>query len=244
VATAVVLLGTRGLSEAEPLRFVPVVCAILGKLATGKACGLAMPARARVRMTRPDARAPSSLAIERSTRPFRDTNGDHVYPAPAGPECCMYNTCLGETIPYHAIGAARAPERAVLAVWPETADVDLKPRPQGVDLRDIEDAPWRDQADMRLEQGVSAASLRLVSARSPVGCQSCATLWARSPLGWARVEGLGMGADGYDILATTDVDGDGRPEAIVYEVWRNDYGLHVLAGDGSKPVHRFSCGNI
>jgi hypothetical protein len=46
------------------------------------------------------------------------------------------------------------------------------------------------------------------------------------------------------LLATSDVDGDGRPELLVYESWVNDYGLDVLANDETTPAYHFSCGNI
>jgi hypothetical protein len=32
--------------------------------------------------------------------------------------------------------------------------------------------------------------------------------------GWAQLRGTGGETGAYDILATSDVDGDGRPEAI------------------------------
>ena len=69
-------------------------------------------------------------------------------------------------------------------------------------------------------------------------------MWLDAGSGWAPFEGNGRGTGAYDILATSDVDGDGRPEAIIYEEWRNDYGLLVLGNDWSKPAYRFSCGNI
>lgn len=239
VATAVVLLGTSGFSNGE-VRFVPVICSLDGKLATGKACGSAMPKRARVRTTRADPSLPAILTIARSTRDFRDDAGGRVYPAPTGPACCMYNTCLEETIPYLARHTSAQALKVILAVWPETADVDLKPRPRGADRALVADGPWIQQPRVTLDQAVRVGSRRLVS----LGGRSAAQLWADTGGGWARVDGAGQGADAFDLLATADVDGDGQPEVIVHEVWRNDYGLHVLGNDWSNPVYRFSCGNI
>lgn len=239
VPTAVVLFGTSGFSNGE-IRFVPVVCSLDGKLATGKACGSAMPERARVRTTRADPSLPAILTVARSTRDFRDEAGGHVYPAPTGPACCMYNTCLGETIPYLAHHPSAEALKVVLAVWPETADVDLKPRPRGADRPLVADGPWSQQPRVTLDQAVLVGSRQLVS----LGGRSAAQLWADTGGGWARVDGAAQGADAFDILATADIDGDGQPEVIVHEVWRNDYGLHVLGNDWSKPVYRFSCGNI
>jgi hypothetical protein len=243
VATAVVLFGTAGYLEAETLRFVPVVCSIQGQVTTGKACGAVMPARARVRVTRTGPAAPAFVTVARSTREFKDDDGHRVYPAPTGPECCFYNGCHGDTIPYHAVPAPRASPKAVLAVWPENADVDLRPRPRGVDRTEIPDSPWPGMPGVRVEQGLRAGARRLLVARK-AGCWTCGLLWTDDGSGWAPVGPLSQGVDGYDVLATTDVDGDGRPEAIVHAIWRNDYGLHALVDDWSKVAYGYSCGNI
>jgi hypothetical protein len=238
--TAVILFGVSA-GDAEPLRFVPALCSLEGKLQTGKTCGLAMPPTARVRTTRKDTNVPAILTVTRSTRDYHDEAGDRKYVAPAGPACCMYNTCVDETIPYTATGGAKTPAK-VLAVWPETADVDLKPQPGGADGVELADGPWAGKPKVRIEQALRVGGQRLATTRGP--CGSCGALWVDQGGGFASVKELGPGADGYDILATSDVDGDGRAEAIVYEVWRNDYGLHVLGNDWAKPAYRFSCGNI
>jgi hypothetical protein len=243
VATAVVLFGTSVSLEAATLRFVPVVCSIQGQVTTGKPCGAVMPPRARVRLTRPGPGAPAFVTVTRSTRGYHDTEGGHVYPAPTGPECCMYNTCIGDTIPYLVVPAPRASPKAVLAVWPETADVDLRPRPRGVDRAEIADTPWPGTPGMLLSQGVRAGARRLVVGTKG-GRLGTALLSADGGSGWAPVGPLSVGPDGYDILATADVAGDGRAEAIVYVQWRNDYGLDVLVDDWSKIAYGFDCGNI
>jgi hypothetical protein len=46
------------------------------------------------------------------------------------------------------------------------------------------------------------------------------------------------------LLSTSDVDGDGRLELLVYEQWANDYGLAVRGDGGKTELYRFSCGNI
>jgi hypothetical protein len=241
VRTAVILFGMRHGDEGG-LRFVPAVCSLDGELATGKACGKAMPATARVRPTRRDGSAPAILTVKRSTRAFHDEASGRHYPPPTEPACCMYNTCVDETIPYFATGVANAPSR-LLAVWPETADVALVPQPSGVDRAELAEGLQVGTPGIRIEQALRVGQQRLASLRGP--CGSCGALWVDRGGGFAPVRGeLGGGADGYDILATSDVDGDGHPEAIVFEVWRNDHGLHVLGNDWSKPAYRFSCGNI
>src|SRR6185437_13531252 len=63
----------------------------------------------------------------RSAKPFHDEAGEHDYPAPYGPACCMYNTCIGHTIPYTAVTAK--PESGAhtrFGVWPADADVSLE----------------------------------------------------------------------------------------------------------------------
>lgn len=237
---AVILFGSADVGGSEGLRFVPVVCSLQGKLAAGKACGAAMPATARVRTTR-TANVPAILTVKRSTKSFRDEAGDRVYAAPTGPACCMYNTCADETIPYTAAGVADVPSK-LLAVWPETADVDLKPQALGAADVELADGKWSREPDVKIRQALRVGGQRLVSVLGP--CLSCATLWVDRGSGFGPVGELGAGADGYDILATSDADGDGHREAIVYEIWRNDYGLHVLGDDWSKPLYRYSCGNI
>ncbi|MDI1479380.1 hypothetical protein [Polyangium sp. y55x31] len=240
---AVILFGT-STEGSDELRFVPVVCSLDGKLETGKACGLAMPATARVRTTRTDTNAPAVLTVTRSTRDFHDEAGGRNYVAPTGPACCMYNTCVDETIPYFAKGNTVAASR-VIAIWPETADVDLKPQPAGADGVEFADGPWVGRAGergVRIDQALRAGQMRLVATRGP--CGSCGALWVDRGGGFAVVDEELSSTDGFDILATSDVDGDGHPEAIVYEIWRNDYGLHVLGNDWSKPAYRFNCGNI
>ena len=237
-----VILFSRVHIDGEALRFVPIVCAIDGKLQTGKTCGLAMPGTARVRVTRSNANSPAILTIARSTRDFFDDAGGRNYVAPTGPACCMYNTCVNETIPYLENGNVAITSR-VLAIWPENADVALKPQSPGANGIDMSNAPWVGQSGIRVEQALRIGALRLVSTRGP--CGSCGSLWVDRGGGFAPVGDLGgVGADGFDILATSDIDGDGHSEAIVYEVWRNDYGLHVLGNDWSKPAYRFNCGNI
>lgn len=54
----------------------------------------------------------------------------------------------------------------------------------------------------------------------------------------------GPGPRGFKLLATTDVDHDGHPELIAYELWANDYGLDVYGDSDTKPIYDFSCGNI
>ncbi|MDI3288479.1 hypothetical protein [Polyangium sp. 15x6] len=242
---AVLLFGT-STEGSEELRFVPVVCSLDGKLETGKACGLAMPATTRVRTTRTDTNAPAILTITRSTRDFHDEAGGRDYVAPTGPACCMYNTCVEETIPYFVKGNLVAPSR-ILAVWPETADVDLKPQPVGADGVEVVDGPWvgrPGERGVRIDQAVRAGQQRLVAISKRNPCGSCGALWVDRGGGFAIVDEEISGADSFDVLATSDVDGDGRPEAIVYEIWRNDYGLHVLGNDWSKLAYRFNCGNI
>ncbi len=234
-SNAVLLLGVEGLAGDAGPRFLPILCVLGGKLAAGIVCGEAMPPRARVRTTRAQPDMLASLALSRSTRGYRDEAGDHSYVAPHGPECCMYNTCNGKTIPYFADANAQLPTRRVLAVWPEDAEIWPRPLERVAAL----EGPWNG----RLDQSVVTGNQRLASVSAPP-CASCASLWSDQGSGWNAVQGLGPGADGYDILATTDMDGDGKAEAIVFERWRNDYGLLVLGNDWTRPAYRFSCGNI
>jgi hypothetical protein len=200
-----------------------------------------MPERMRVRVTRTSPTSAPTLAVARSTRDFKDDAREQVFRAPNGPACCMYNGCFEETIPYLPVAAPRSAQHVMLAVWPETAEVSLVPRPRPQERGEAPNAACLG-ARARVEQLVRAGQHGLASGREPSNCWSCAKLWRDDGHGF-EVE-LSSPADGYNILATSDADGDGQPEAIVYENWRNDYGLDVLAVDPPNVVYHFSCGNI
>jgi hypothetical protein len=84
-----------------------------------------MPAKATVRLT-----GGGTMDVQRRTTPFKDTNGARTFTAPYAPSCCMYNTCVGRTIPYtpadDGVTATRT-HRTVLAVWPKDAEIELVP---------------------------------------------------------------------------------------------------------------------
>jgi hypothetical protein len=120
----------QGLSRLDTLSFQPVLCAIGGKLFTGVRCGEAMPPRAKVRLTSGGGGGTNEMELHRSTTPFRDEAGGHVFQPPYAPTCCMYNTCVGRTVPYlpaEANGVALYTTTTVLAVWPPDAEIDLEP---------------------------------------------------------------------------------------------------------------------
>lgn len=176
----------------------PVVCVLNGKLAAGLRCAEAMPAKATVRLT-----GGGTMDVQRRTTPFKDTAGSRTFAAPYAPSCCMYNACVGRTIPYAPADdgvAAPHTHRTVLAVWPKDAEIELIP--ESVDRYD--------------------ASKRAT---------------------WQRAAGS-PGAREYLPIATTDLDGDGKREVVVYERWANDYALFVVPREGDPPLLRFSCGNI
>ncbi len=241
-ATAVLLLGVRTGPGAR--RFSPVVCAVAGKLTTGLACGEAMPAKARVRMTRAVAGLPSQVDVARSRRDFVDEAGGRTFKAPRGPECCMYNTCVGETIPYFAQAAMRDAPPRVLAVWPVDADIGLRPLGGGGASTPAPEAPPNDgDAQARVEQLFRSGGQAFAAIVHPP-CKSCSTFLTDVGAGWKLPASEAPGADGFDLLAVSDLDHDGRLEAVVYERWRNDYGAFVLGNDWSRPAYAFSCGNI
>lgn len=232
----VLLYGTPDFQDDSRLRLQPIACVIGGKLATAVACGEAMPATARVKLA-----GGATVTVERSRRDFNDEAGGQVYRAPRGPQCCMYNTCVGETIPYLA-PAGTAPAHAVLAIWPDDADVGLtmyEPNSGGTDPAG--------PPDLAIDQIVRAGSSALAAGRprDSERCLSCAGLRWFDGKDWRPVRsGAGPGQDRFVVMATSDLDRDGRAEAIVREIWRNDDGLMVLGNEWSKPLLRYSCGNI
>ena len=234
--TAVLLFSPRLDPDPDPSLppaarvFQPLVCSIAGKRITGARCGEVMPARATIRTPG------GPLVVARSTRPFHDEAGGRDYPAPYGPACCMYNTCVGRTVPYRAALGARlagAPG-PILAVWPADADLALEVARDGVAAGVTPPLA----ADQRVESSFQRGARSYAALRSRHGGALTWNLGA----GWV-VTHPDIGPRGYTILATSDVDHDGHLELIAHERWANDYGLDVF-GDAPAPLYAFSCGNI
>jgi hypothetical protein len=221
-----VLLFAPPLAEDGPRRFQPLLCAIDGKLAVGVRCGEVMPARAVL------GTPAGKVAVARSTRPFHDEAGEQDFPAPYGPACCMYNTCIGRTVPYTAARARRDP-RPQLAVWPADADLGLVPAPDGVAGVEVPVGPSE-----RVTQAFARGARVYAVVRGRFGG---AVRWNLGA-GWTTAAAT-PGAPGATLLATTDVDGDGHLELISFERWPNDYGVDVY-GEEPAPLYAWSCGNI
>jgi hypothetical protein len=251
--TRVILYGTEDFTgDAKRLRLIPVACAIDGVYKTGLPCGEALPDAIDARIV-----GGALVHAERSRADFHDKAGDQHYKAPRGPECCSYNTCRGDTIPYVTAPRGEPPEAPrdehglpdhgahhVVAVWPADADTGLVAHAPkaGADLP----APPK----FTLDQLVRVGSVALAAGRpaSDRYCASCARLLHQHDgAEWQAVDRGERGpsmADGYVVMITTDLDRDGRPEAIVRERWRNGHGAMVLGNDWSKSAHRFACGSI
>ncbi len=249
-ATAVLLLATanaptpdvEGMRAIRRLAFQPVLCVVAGKLATGAACGEAMPASARVRVTRAD--GPTEVDVERSRAPFRAEveDGPVQLPAPYAPACCNYKACHGKTIPYQLVEAdartVTVATRPVLAVWPKDADLDLVVREPTVDPAiSVANAPWTADRGRTAPHQVFAIGARRYAVVGDA-------LYAAGPSGWTPAAPRGVGARRYHVLATTDVDRDQRPELLVYAEWANDHGVAVFVNDAPTPAYEASCGNI
>ncbi len=208
-------------------RFVPLVCAIDGVLATGERCGDIMPARTTIRIPT------GELAVSRSTKKFHDNAGEHDYPAPYGPECCMYNTCIGQTIPYMPAHKRDLAQHTTLGVWPADADIALEVAGGGI----VGNAPAA-AADEVVTQAFARGAHHYAAIRtngSGVAAWDAGAGWLR-----ARVD-FGQG---FALLATTDLGHDGHLELIAYQLWANDYGISVFRDTDTKPAYEFSCGNI
>ena len=208
-------------------RFLPLVCAIDGVLATGARCGEIMPARATIRT------ATGSVTVARATKPFHDTAGEHDYPAPYGPECCMYNTCVGKTVPYLPPRGRAFDQRTAFGVWPDDADIALEVAGDGNAGVAAAELPPLGRDD-RIVQAFARGASRYVTIS---GDRSDRVVWSAGS-GWID-EAAPMMTHGYRLLATADLDGDGRLEAIAYELDANDYGITVFGA----ATYAFSCGN-
>lgn len=241
VPTAVVLLGNADLAPRKGMRFQPIACAINGVLTGGIACSTAMPALGTARLTHASAAMPRTVTLRRAQRGFVDEAGGQTLRAPLEPSCCMYNACIGET---HAFlpGETVPVVALVLAVWPADADVDLVPHDGTVDeaIASAAIATPNTRPKLKISQAFRAGSRTIVVGSFRPG----AVLSIDDGAGPEWVEGSSGRARTLDVLATTDLDHDGRTEAIVFEAWQNDYGLSVLGNDPKAPLYGFSCGNM
>jgi hypothetical protein len=227
--------------------FQPLVCSIKGKRAVGARCGDVMPAHAKLRT------AHGELAVTKPTKPFHDVNGEHTYPAPYGPACCMYNTCRGNTVRYQAaIGDPLAADpHVMLAVWPADADLGLEVATADASAVKPDELPARTGADPGMSEPVAhpmtARTIDQAIARNGkryVALRDHDTGVAMWNLGQTWITGKQvMGMHGFNLLATVDVDHDGRLALIALERWANDFGLDVF-GEAAAPLYNFSCGNI
>ncbi len=257
--TAVLLLATRSRSETEPgiswasgMSFEPVLCSIQGKLITGARCGEVMPAKATLRVTAAGSYGNDEMVVARSVTAPSETEGHRLAP-PYAPACCTYKGCFGRTIPYRPIdntpGGVLTSTRTVLGVWPKDAEINLEAGAANIaaDLV-LDDAPWTTPV-WRQRGGPLATADRPMQAFARMGRRYAAVnagamdgaVFVDSGSGWREV--VGRFAPEY-LLATSDIDGDGRPELLVYEAWVNNYGLDVIVDDEATPAYHYSCGNI
>ncbi|MCW5802994.1 MAG: hypothetical protein KIT31_11465 [Deltaproteobacteria bacterium] len=245
----VVLYGTPDFTGDDTrLRFTALACAIEGKLVVGLPCAEAMPEKITVQIV-----GGKTIEAERTNVGYRDEPGDQTYPAPHGPECCSYNTCRGDSIPYLAAPGTAAPPlepdeqglvdhggNHVVAIWPPDADVGLERHPP---TNSGDAGPTGVVLDQLIR--VRGAALASGRTRGSEGCRSCAVLYHQDGSApWQPVGRPGPGHDGFVVMITTDLDGDGHPEAVVRELWRNGHGVTLLGNDWSTPSHDFRCGGI
>jgi hypothetical protein len=190
-----------------------------------------MPPRATIRTPTGD------LAVQRSTKTFHDEAGGHDYPPPYEPTCCTYNTCLGNTIPYTPVGEAKPRDhRTAFAVWPADADIGLEIA--GDDPAATELPPLR--RGMHVTQAYSRGTHHFAA----INNRYSGVLAWKAGSGWVTQSDDEEGPRGHVLLATTDLDHDGRLELISYAIWANDHGIDVLTEADAKPIYSYSCGNI
>lgn len=238
-----------GLASVEKLRLQPVVCVLGGKLAYGPRCGEVMPPRTTVRLTDTGSSGFEEIDVERPSAPYHDRNGNHTYAPPYGPACCMYNTCVGKTVPYFAKSndshLVLTTTKTVLGVWPADAELEMTLLgPGAAEDVSLGAPPWTtlplEKNAKSLVQALQIGDRRYASIRNGL---SGTSLFADLGKGFVRLDG-DQGVREFYILSATDLDRDGKPELLVYAHWANDYGLHLYANDAPAPVYGFSCGNI
>jgi hypothetical protein len=238
-----------GLASVEKLRLQPIVCVLGGKLAFGARCGEAMPPRTKVRLTDTGSSGFEEIDVERSPSAYHDRNGDHTYAPPYGPACCMYNTCVGKTVPYFAKTSdphfVLMTTKTVFGIWPADAELEMTVLGPGpAEDVSVGAPPWTslpcDKKASCLVQALQIGERRYASIRNGL---SGTAMFADLGKGFVRLSS-DAGVRELYALSATDLDRDGRPELLVYAHWANDYGLSVYANDGPAPAYGFSCGNI
>lgn len=238
-----------GLASVEKLRLQPVICVLGGKLSYGARCGEAMPARTTVRLTDTGSSGFEEIDVERPTTAYHDRNGNHTYAPPYGPACCMYNTCVGKTVPYFGktsdSNLVLMTTKTVLGVWPADAELEMTVLGPGpAEDVSVGSPPWTslpcEKSRKCLVQALQIGERRYASIRNGL---SGTALFADLGKGFLRLDS-DPGVREFYVLSATDLDRDGKPELLVYAHWANDYGLHVYANDAKAPVYGWSCGNI
>src|SRR5262249_9625346 len=163
----------------------------------------AMPPRATIRTPTGD------IAVQRSTKPFHDEAGGQDYPPPFEPACCTYNTCLGNTIPYTpAAGARPRDKRTAFAVWPADADIGLQIAGDDPTATELPPLP----RGIHVTQAFSRGTHHFAEINNRY---SGGVAW-NAGSGWVTPPADRAGPRGHVVLATTDVDHDGRLEFVSY----------------------------
>jgi hypothetical protein len=228
--------------QMPPRRFQALICAVRGKLETGLACAKLMPARTTIRTPN------GPLEVVRSKKQFVDPSRDddrELWPVPTAPECCHYNGCIGQTIPYTAAANAKVADypATIFGVWPADADIDLEVAGAGNNGVDTSDLPPTNPPQ-RVRQAFARGARRFVTVEhgflGPAMWNTGAG-WIKQPSGGVSAGWL---ASGETLLATADVDGDGHLEIVGYQEWVNNYGLDVFLESSADPIYGYSCATI
>lgn len=234
------LLGSPGVEQSEPVRFQPIACAVKGKLRVGKVCAGALGDQPQVSIVG----GSKKVSLLRKAKDFEDENGGRLYKAPLAPACCMYNTCIGETVAYLP-PSGMATGGPMVAVSPAGADVKLAvPAPKGGALKGS--LPWLEQG-LVTDQWVAHLGRRVATVSREKRAMEGAFWFSDSEVGpWQQPRGPEErhGMDHLKILALTDLDGNGQPEVLLYEQWANDFGIVFYGNEWVTPAYQFSCGNI
>jgi hypothetical protein len=177
----------------------------------------------------------SVIAVERT----RTSRNQRVPPFDFA--CCSDNHCYETTIPYFPVAGSRVrPAGPVVAVWPPDADAELVV-PSGhaeTQLSEDETRAVLAAGGRVVEQAFRAHGQLYVTAKPREdGMDAIAWLaWLPSPYRTL--------ADHHVIVGASDANHDGKPEILMVERWRNNYGLTVWESPYEGPVYHFRCGSI
>lgn len=206
---------------------VPLVCSSSpGQLAAGPTCAKAVPGK-------------TAVALSDGTTAKTRGKG-------------KVGVCLefpgDQPVKTTGLRLASAPDDVLAAAWPAGEDLGLR-APAASKAPLPANAPRGDVTSMLSDDldGDGKAELLVSLVRDPRPRPAAwVGLWIVPGDGAAPflLDERRNGPGGLDVIATSDVDGDGKREIVVYAPWGNEYDVAVYEYGTADPVYAYECGNM